>query len=154
MNKIILLSFALFTFSISTAKAQSLFDKIDNAVSKVDKASNTADRASKTGGKVTSLFSKKNKKDNNAGSTAETRTIIHIESIDLASLKKLNSIVSGSTGVSDSKMKYNASSSTITVMHSGSTEKLLDNIQARAKGIISDKNITGFDEGSIEIKMK
>lgn len=154
MNKIVLMSFALITLSISTAKAQSFLDKIDNAINKVDKASNTADRASNTGGKVGSLFGKKNKKNTAKATEDNNKTVIKISGIDLTSLKKLDGIISGINGVTDTGMKYNAAVSTLTVVHTGSSEKLLEAIQPKAKSIFTDKNIESFDEGSIEIKMK
>ncbi len=148
------MSFALFTLGISTTKAQSFFDKIDNAINKVDKASNTADRASNTGGKLGSLLGKKNKKNTAKATDDNNKTVIKISGIDLTSLKKLDGIVSGVSGVTDTNMKYNAAASTITVIHTGSSAKLLDAIQPKAKNIFTDKNIEGFDEGIIEIKMK
>ncbi|WP_261512907.1 hypothetical protein [Chryseobacterium paludis] len=154
MKKIVFMSFALLVLSISTAKAQSFLDKIDRAVSKLDDASNTADKASKTGGKLSSLFGKKNKQ--NTAKVAEDNkiTIVKISNIDLANLKKLNEIISTCKGVSDTSMKYNSSLSTITVTHSGSSEKLLESVQPNAKNIFTDKNIESFDDGIIEIKMK
>ncbi|WP_123966671.1 hypothetical protein [Chryseobacterium phosphatilyticum] len=170
MKKIIIMSFALSVFSISTMNAQSLFDKIDNLVSKIDKASNTvdnaankADKASKTGGKLGSLFGKKNKnkkndekvsEGNNNTSEGNNKTIIKISNIDFTNLKKLNGIVAESKGVTDTDMKFNTASSSITVFHSGNTEDLLSNIQSRAQNIYTDKNISGIDEGMIEIKIK
>ncbi|WP_347216588.1 hypothetical protein [Chryseobacterium sp.] len=154
MKKIVLLSFALSISSISMAKAQSFLDKIDQAVNKLDRASNTADRASTTGGKLGSIFGKKNKKNTTKINENEIKTVIRISNIDLTRLKKLDGIISEVNGVTDTSMKYNASVSTITVMHSGSSEKLLENIQPKAKSIFTDQNIESFDEGSIEIKMK
>ncbi|WP_343607795.1 hypothetical protein [Chryseobacterium oranimense] len=154
MNKIVLMSFAFITLSISTVKAQSIFDKIDNAINKVDRASNTADRASNTGSKVGSIFGKKNKKNTAKATEDNNKTVIKISGIDLTNLKKLDAVISAVNGVTDTNMKYNASGSTITVMHSGSSEKLLESIQPKAKSIFTDKNVESFDEGSIEIKMK
>lgn len=154
MKKIVLMSFALSVIGISSAKAQSFLDKIDNAVSKVDNASNTADRASKTGGKISSLFGKKNKQNKVTAKADENQTIIKISNIDLTNLKKLNAIIEGSEGVTSSSMKYNASLSTVTVKHSGNSEKLLESIQPKAKNIFTDKNVESFDEGTIEIRIK
>ncbi|REC47246.1 hypothetical protein [Chryseobacterium pennipullorum] len=154
MKKIVILSIVLSLSSISTAKAQSFLDKIDRAVDKVDRASNTADRASNTGRKLSSLFGKKNKKNTSKTNEIETMTIIRISNIDLTSLKKIDGIISGTSGVTDTDMKYNANESIITVMHTGSSEMLLENIQPKAKSIFTDKNVESFDEGSIEIKIK
>ncbi|KXH85275.1 hypothetical protein [Chryseobacterium kwangjuense] len=157
MKKNLLMSFALLLISISTVKAQSLFDKIDRAVSKIDGAANSAEKASQTGNKVGSLFGKKKKQNaqNNSGASVEANTtVIKISNINLTNLKKLNSIITTTQGVTDSKMKYSASASTITVAHSGSTEKLLEHIQPQSKSIFIDSNIENFDEGRIEIKLK
>lgn len=155
MKKIIFLSIALSVSSISMIKAQSFLDKIDNMVNKADNAANTADRASKTGGKISSLFGKKNKNKQAEDKASEgSTTVIKISKIDLVSLKKLNNIITDSKGVTSSNMKYNSASSSITVVHTGSTSKLLDNIQSKAKDIFTDKNIQGIDEGLIEINMK
>ncbi|MGG5210166.1 hypothetical protein ACQWU4_14680 [Chryseobacterium sp. MIQD13] len=154
MKKIVFMSFAFAVCNISMIKAQSFLDKIDRTIDKVDRASNTADRASGTGSKLGSLFGKKNKKNTAKASEDSNKTIIKISGIDLTNLKKLDGIISGVGGVTDTSMKYNAAVSTITVMHTGSSEKLLETVQPKAKSIFTDKNIESFDEGSIEIKMK
>lgn len=153
----IFLSFVLLTASVSTIKAQSFLDKIDRAVSKVDNASNTADRASQTGGKVLSIFKRKNKNDSakkEDASVSLNKTVFTVVNGSLTSVKNLNSIIENIKGVSSTQMKFNANKSSIVINHSGSTEDLLEKIQAKAQSIFTDKNIEGFDEGSIEVKLK
>lgn len=153
MEKKVLMSVAVLLLGMATMNAQSIFDKIDNMVNKVDNATNTADRASKTGGKVTSIFGKK-KHNQEKGVENQNKTVIRISNIDFTNLKKLNTIISETKNVSGTEMKFNQSSSSIIVLHSGNTEKLLDNIQSKAQNIFTDKNVSGIDEGMIEIKIK
>lgn len=155
MEKKVFLSVALLILSISTVKAQSFLDKIDRAVNKVDNTANTADRASQTSGKVLSIFKKKNKKDTKDDASVLTnKTVFTIDNGNLTSIKNLNSIIENIKGVSSTQMKFNANKSVIVINHSGSTEDLLEKIQAKAQSIFTDKNIQGFDEGNIEIKLK
>lgn len=161
MKKIALFTIALFACQISLVKAQSIFDKldrlsnqVDNASNKIDKASNTATRASNTGGKVASLFTKKNKNKAENTSEAENKTVVKVSNISLANLKSLNAIIAGTKGVSDTSMKFNSATSSITVLHSGSSDELLENFQPKAKNIFTDHNIEGIEDGSIEIKLK
>ncbi|VTP87419.1 Uncharacterised protein [Sphingobacterium daejeonense] len=57
-------------------------------------------------------------------------------------------------GVNETKMKFNAAKSTITVNHSGTTEELLTNIQLKSRDIFDDENVAALEEGLIEIQLK
>jgi len=147
MRKFIFTSILGFLISVSGAKAQSFLDKIDKAVNHIDRAAQSADKASKTGGKVRSLLNKKQ----GAGAN---QTMLQISGIDLSKLKKLNGNVESVKGVNETKMKFNAAKSTITVNHSGTTEELLTNIQLKSKDIFDDENVAALEEGLIEIQLK
>lgn len=144
---------------ITTASAQSLFDKIDriaskvdNATYKVERAANTADRSTKTGGKIISMLSGKNGAGSEA-SVGSSKTTITLLNADLAKLKKLNSALENSGIVSSTQMKFNAEKSSITVVHSGSTEDLLEAVQPKSKDVFTDSNIQSLDKGKITLKL-
>lgn len=147
MKKIIFITILGLLIGISGASAQSFLDKLDKTVNQIDRASKSADKASKTGNKVLSLLGAKDK-------SADNQTILQISGIDLAALKNLNGIVESVKGVSATKMKFNATISTITVEHSGATEELLANIQQKSKNIFGDEHVTALEEGLIEIQLK
>ncbi len=139
--------------------AQNLLDKLDratnsvnNASNRVDNASNSATNASNTGGKILSLFSKKNKGEKVEKDSG--KTVISISNIQLSALKNLNSTIENVDGVSGTKMKYDSEKSTISVVHTGSTEELLEVLQKKSKDVFADKNIKGFDDGEINITLK
>jgi len=147
MRKFIFTSILGFLISVSGAKAQSFLDKLDKAVNHIERAAQSADKASKTGGKVRSLLNKKQ----GAGAN---QTMLQISGIDLSKLKKLNGNVESVKGVNETKMKFNAAKSTITVNHSGTTEELLTNIQLKSRDIFDDENVAALEEGLIEIQLK
>ena len=147
MKKTLLICFAFLVIGTTATKAQDILDKIDRAVNKADRASNTADRAGKTGSKIGSLFGKKK-------TDAETKTTIRISGATFTSLKSINDKIQLSKGVAETKMKFNASSSTIVVMHAGSTEDLLKALQKTAPVEFAEKNLTGMDDGEISVKTK
>lgn len=75
MKRIAAMSVLLCALSVQQARAQKIFDQLDRLSNKVDRASdkidraensvnragNTADRAANTGGKIISLFRKKDR---------------------------------------------------------------------------------------------
>ena len=161
MKKLITVTLCL-AFGVASLSAQSFFDKIDNIASKVDNASrkvdraaNTAERANKTGGKLASMFGKKNKPDETKTTeVAETmQTTINVSNASLATLKERNNIVNGLKGVESTQMKFNTNRSIIKVSHTGSTDDFLDKIQEKSKSIFTDKNVTDLDNGSISLKL-
>ncbi|HTE02298.1 MAG TPA: hypothetical protein VK668_23575 [Mucilaginibacter sp.] len=165
MKSLTLLFCALFMFAL-TSNAQT---KVDNALNKANTslastnnsvnnagttATNAANTATTTVGTAKSvantfgsLFGKKP-----ADGTVNT-TQISVKGIKFAALKKLNESIMDCSGVQDSKMKFGADGSTITVSHVGSTAKLLKSIQKKSD-MITDDNIDNFDEGKIEITIK
>ncbi|HFK5569021.1 TPA: hypothetical protein ACG0AO_000810 [Elizabethkingia meningoseptica] len=149
MKKIFFLSTALTIAGVSTIQAQSLFDKIDNIANQVNRAANTTEGAAKTGGGILSLFNKKGK-----GKATGGQTDIFITGANLVYVKKLNTLIQGIEGVTESQMKFSAEESAISVMYSGTTEDLLAKIQAKAADAIKDENITGIEKGKINIKIK
>lgn len=162
MKKSITMIAAFTLFSITSLQAQSIFDKIerisnkvDNAAYKAEKAANTADRTVKTGGKIKGMLSKNGEAKNSYADekVVENHTQIIILNGDLITAKKMNSVIESSKNVSSSQMKFDAGKSTFKVSHTGSTEKLLNNIQQKSKDIFTDKNIQVFEDGKIIIKL-
>jgi hypothetical protein len=161
------LVFLLFAFA---AKAQTTStNKVDNTVNKannsVNSANNSVNNASATGtnavntatnatnsaknlaNQVGGLFGKK------ADSGPANTTQITVKNATFAKLKKLNEAIQSCSGVQDSKMKFNAAESTITVLHSGSTTKLLQVIQKKSD-MVPDDAIENVDEGVIALTLK
>lgn len=146
MKRIGILCFALLVFGATNANAQGALDRI---LDKVDKASSTADRAGKTGGKLGSLLGKKK-----TSVEAENNTTVSIIGVDFATLKGINEKLQTAKEVSSTKMKFNATGSTITLQHSGTTEGLLKILQKASPTVFAEKNIEGMDDGEIAIKVK
>ncbi|MCT4117643.1 hypothetical protein HZP48_00085 [Elizabethkingia anophelis] len=149
MKKTFFLSIVLTILGGSAAQAQNLFDKIDNVVDQANKAANSTEKAAKTGGGILSMFNKKNKTK-----VVGNQTNILISGGNLIYVKKLNTLIQGINGVTDSQMKFNAEQSTITVTYNGTTDDLLSKIQAKSKDIIKDENILEIDQGILNIKLK
>uniref|UniRef100_F4CCF6 Uncharacterized protein n=1 Tax=Sphingobacterium sp. (strain 21) TaxID=743722 RepID=F4CCF6_SPHS2 len=146
MKKLIVCCASLIFLCVASVKAQSLFDKVDQALNKVEKASNTADKTKGTGDKVLGFFKKKE-------SAEEDFTTINISGINLTNLKKLNEQVETCKGVESTKMKFSPSGSVILVDYEGSAEDLLTAIQEKSKDIFTDEHIEGLDEHSITINL-
>ncbi|MDV4044636.1 hypothetical protein CMT37_17610 [Elizabethkingia anophelis] len=149
MKKTFFLSIVLTILGGSAAQAQNLFDKIDNVVDQANRAANSTEKAAKTGGGILSMFNKKNKTK-----AVGNQTNILISGGNLIYVKKLNTLIQGINGVTDSQMKFNAEQSTITVTYNGMTDDLLSKIQAKSKDIIKDENILEIDQGILNIKLK
>ncbi|AQX07374.1 hypothetical protein ELOC111193_07600 [Elizabethkingia occulta] len=149
MKKTLFLSIALTIIGVSITQAQSLLDKIDNIANQVNRAANTTEGAAKTGGGILSLFGKKGK-----SKTAGNQTNILITGGNLAYVKKLNTLIQGIDGVTESQMKFNAEQSAIALLYSGSTEDLLAKIQEKSKDIVKDEYVTGIEQGTLNIKLK
>jgi len=147
MKTLIISCFAILCFGLTNLQAQSIFDKVDQALNKVDKASNAADKTKGTSDKLLGFFKKKDTGD------TEAMTTINIAGINLVTLKKLNETIQACKDVEDTKMKYSPSGSTILVAYDGSAEDLLTAIQASSKDIFTDEHIEGLDEHSISINL-
>lgn len=151
MKKIGVICFAILLIGFTSAHAQGILDKIDRTLDKADKASGQAARTEKTGSKIASFFGKKKNKN---AEGVEGKTTIKLNGVTFAALKDLNESIQGSKGVEGTKMKFNASGSTITVQHAGTTEDLFKNLQKASPAVFSEKNIESLDEGEITIKIK
>jgi hypothetical protein len=81
-------------------------------------------------------------------------TTVTITGIDYATLKKFNESIQACGTVSETKMKFNSTASTIEVMHKESTDNLLKLMGETGKDIFSDKNIEGIEDGKIALKLK
>jgi hypothetical protein len=81
-------------------------------------------------------------------------TTVTITGIDYATLKKFNESIQACGTVSETKMKFNSTASTIEVTHRESTDNLLKLMGETGKDIFSDKNIEGIEDGKIALKLK
>ncbi|MCC8407826.1 hypothetical protein LJ707_02725 [Mucilaginibacter sp. UR6-1] len=148
MKKIMIICAGLMLFGSTLTKAQAILDKIDKASDKADRAGRTADRSKNTGDKILGLFGKKKDGD------SETKTTVKLSGIDFATLKTINEKLQAAKGIESTKMKYNASGSSITLKHAGSTSDILKTLQKAAPDVFAEKNIDGMDDGEISVKLK
>jgi len=81
-------------------------------------------------------------------------TTVSITGIDYATLKKFNESIQACGTVTETKMKFNSTASTIEVTHKESTDNLLKLMGETGKDIFSEKNIEGIEEGKIALKLK
>jgi len=81
-------------------------------------------------------------------------TTVSITGIDYATLKKFNESIQACGTVTETKMKFNSTASTIEVTHKESTDNLLKLMGETSKDIFSEKNIEGIEEGKIALKLK
>nr|WP_294794926.1 hypothetical protein [uncultured Mucilaginibacter sp.] len=81
-------------------------------------------------------------------------TTVTITGIDYATLKKFNESIQACGTVTETKMKFNSTASTIEVMHKESTDNLLKLMGETGKDIFTDKNIEGIEDGKIALKLK
>jgi hypothetical protein len=133
--------------------AQKILDKIDKATNNVDRTSDQADKVSKTASKVGRFFGIGKKKTKEEAEKCDEIKII-IANGNLAYVKKLNTLIQTISGVSESKMKFNKTESSITATFNGSAENLLAKIQAKSDSGIKDEDIMGIEDGQINIKAK
>ena len=81
-------------------------------------------------------------------------TTVTVTGIDYATLKKFNESIQACGTVTETKMKFNSTASTIEVMHKESTDNLLKLMGETGKDIFSEKNIEGIEDGKIALKLK
>lgn len=154
----------------TTAIAQSTTDK---TVNKVNEGILKAERAKNTLDKLKGWLPKKKKKDKDGDSVSVNpktvadapktdasiqinvkTTQISIAGIDYPALKKLNENVQACEGVQSTKLKFGTTHSTIEVIHSGTTDKLLQLMEATSSDIFTSKQLESIEEGKISIKIK
>ncbi len=80
-------------------------------------------------------------------------TTVTVTGIDYAKLKQFNEAIQACGTVTETKMKFNSTASTIEVMHKESTDNLLKLMQQTGKDIFGDKNIEGIEDGKIALKL-
>ncbi|MBS1502125.1 MAG: hypothetical protein JST32_08695 [Bacteroidetes bacterium] len=136
-----------FNFDKSADKANTAVTNTNNRVTKTSTfLSSTTDAAKKLVHTVGALIP--------AGkSKVVNTTLISIKGITFSKLNKLNDYVDHCSGVKDSKIKYSHSHSTITVTHTGTTAKLLKQLEKRSKDIFTQENVDNANEGNISIKL-
>jgi hypothetical protein len=136
-----------FNFDKSVDKANTAVTNTNNSVSKSsDFLSSTTEAAKNLVHKVGAMLPASKNKGINT-------TEINIKGINFSKLNKLNDDVGHCSGVKDSKIKYNSSKSTITVTHTGTTSRLLKQLEKRAKDIFTEANVANSNEGKISIKL-
>ena len=85
--------------------------------------------------------------------TTDAKTLITVTNIDFAKLKSLQDNIKACAIVKATAMKYNTTSSTIEVTHSGTTDELLNLMLQTCKDIFDEKKLEGFEDGKINIKL-
>ncbi|MGZ3766292.1 MAG: hypothetical protein ACXVB0_11180 [Mucilaginibacter sp.] len=157
--KYLLLLIAVLFLLTSTSKAQTKADKkISKANTAVNSANNTATNAINA---ATNTINQAKDVANKAGVAVPKNQVngpanttqISVKGANFATLKKLNESIQSCAGVKDSKMKFNATESTITVTHAGTTTNLLKRIQKKSD-LVTDDSINDFDEGKITLTLK
>ena len=81
-------------------------------------------------------------------------TQVSVSGIDYSMLKKLNENILACEGVISTKLKFGVALSTIDVVHTGTTEKLLQLMEATSKDIFTSKQLQSMEEGKISIKIQ
>lgn len=165
MKPVIVLFCVLFLF-VSTSNAQTKVDKaLTRANSSLASTANSANNANTTANNAATTATTTTATAKNIASTVGgifgkkpadgtlNTTQISVKGAKFVILKKLNESIMDCAGVQDSKMKFNATESTITVTHTGSTAKLLKLIQKRSD-LLPDDCINDFDEGKIAVTLK
>ncbi|WP_156307858.1 hypothetical protein [Sphingobacterium endophyticum] len=134
------------------ASAQGFLDKIDRALNKVENTTNKVDNASgkagRIGGKLNGLIGKKGDKE--AEGVALT---VLIEGVSLADLKKISTGLESNKKVSEVKMKYKATGSSLTVLFSGDSEELFEALK-KTSLMITDETVQAIEDDGIAIKIE
>jgi hypothetical protein len=139
----------------SLAKANTSLNSVNSSVNNasatgtnaVNTAGNAAASAKNLAGQVGGLFGKKP-----ADGPVNT-TVITVKNAKFGLLKQITENVQSCTDVQDAKMKYSSDGSTITVSHTGTTTKLLKEIQKKSP-LITDDVIDNIDDGIIAVTLK
>lgn len=153
-------------------KAAETAKDVNSTVNSVNGAVGTAEQAAGAVNQLKGLFGSKKKKEAEAAAAAAAAvaagangaaialpagmklTIVTVSGIDYATLKKFNESIQACGNVSETKVKFNSTASTIDVVHKESTDNLLKLMQETGKDIFTDKNIEGIEEGKITLKLK
>lgn len=139
-----------FSYDKSVANANAAVTNTNTHVSKTAELLSSTGKAAKGLVKSVGSLIPGNKKD---GSN-EKVTRVTIRGITFSKLDKLNKDIERCHGVSESTMKFSSSKGVITVKHSGTTEKLLKQMERKSKDIFTEDNVVASNEGSISIKLK
>lgn len=157
-------------------KANAAAGGVNGAASSVSGALGTAGQAAQAVGALKGLFGKKKAKEAEAAAAAAAQaaatqvaaainaapalapgmklTTVTVAGIDYATLKKFNEAIQACSNVTETKMKFNSTASTIEVTHKESTDALLKLMSETSKDIFTDKNIEGIEDGKINLKLK
>jgi hypothetical protein len=153
-------------------KASEVANGTTGAANSVGSALGTAEQAAGAVNQLKGLFGGKKKKEAEAAAAAVAAaaanavaavpalpagmkiTTVTVTGIDYATLKKFNESIQACGVVSETKMKFNSTASTIDVTHKETTDALLKLMSETGKDIFTDKNIEGIEEGKINLKLK
>lgn len=154
-------------------KATETANGVNGAASSLNGAVGTAGQAVQAVGALKGLFGKKKAKEAEAAAAAAAQaaatavanaapalaagmkmTTVTVTGIDYATLKKFNEAIQACSNVTETKMKFNSTASTIEVTHKESTDALLKLMSETSKDIFTDKNIEGIEDGKINLKLK
>ncbi len=154
------------------AKANETANGVNGAAGSVGSALGTAEQAAGAVNQLKGLFGGKKKKEAEAAAAAVAAaaanavaavpalpagmkiTTVTVTGIDYATLKKFNESIQACGSVTETKMKFNSTASTIDVTHKESTDNLLKLMSETGKDIFTDKNIEGIEDGKIALKLK
>lgn len=136
--------------------------KTEKAIADANQTKKDVETAIGFGKELGSFFKKKKKEepeqpkkvdvppsDKPAGSKT---TMLIVAGLDFSKLKSLNENVKACMGVQSTSMKYGEPSS-IAITHTGTTEALMKLVSEVSKDIFTEKNITGFEEGRVTVKL-
>jgi len=140
----------------SVDKANESLGHVNNSVNKTsDLVNNTVAAAKNIADKTGAAVPAKKHDAAVAAAPGEAnKTEITIKNITFAIASKLNENIQSCHGVQDSKMEFSGSKVTITVAHSNSSAKLLQELQTKSKDVFTEDDIKDFKEGKISIKLK
>ena len=152
---------------IALMPAVSVNAQVEKTIYDANRAIDNVTKGTEAINKIGSMFKKKKTTkpgENNADTLKKTiaapakdsgnKTIITIAGIEFQKLVLLETNIEACEGVTEAKKKFSATTSSIEVSHSNSTEELLALILLTCKDIFNESNIENYEEGKISIRFK
>lgn len=140
-------------FDRTVNKANTAVNNTSNTVKNTTSTlSNVTDQVKAFAGKIGAMLPKRKNHESAPAGSVNT-TVVTIKGASFSKLEALNDKVKACSGVQATKIKFNGSRSVITVTHSGSTSKLLKQIERKSKSIFTAANVSDFKEGSVSINL-
>lgn len=136
--------------------------KTEKTIADANRTKNDVESAVNFGKGIGGLFKKKKKEETDQPKKADVpatekpagtkTTMLIVAGLDFSKLKTLNENIKACNGVQATTMKYGEPSS-IEITHTGTTEALMKLVSDVSKDIFTEKNITGFEEGRVTVKL-